>query len=103
PADRSAAENAVQRALQGQEELNTKFRIVWPDQSVHIIAARGLVYWNDQGHPMRMLGVNWDITEETKADHRLRESEQRFRSLADSAPVLIWLTGPDHQLSWVNK
>ena len=103
PADRSAAEDAVQRALQGQEELNTKFRIVWPDQSVHIIAARGLVHWDDQGHPIRMLGVNWDITEETKADHRLHESEQRFRSLADSAPVLIWLTGPDRQLSWVNK
>ena len=33
----------------------------------------------------------------------LRESENRFRALADSAPVLIWLAGPDKLCYWFNK
>jgi len=33
----------------------------------------------------------------------LRESEQRFRVLADHAPVLIWMTDPQHRLVWVNQ
>jgi PAS domain S-box-containing protein len=31
------------------------------------------------------------------------ESERRFRNLADAAPVLIWMTGPDGTLRWVNR
>jgi PAS domain S-box-containing protein len=33
----------------------------------------------------------------------LEESEQRFRAVADSAPVLIWLANPDKQITWFNK
>lgn len=35
------------------------------------------------------------LHERDEANRRLRESESRFRSLADSAPVIIWMTGPD--------
>ena len=35
------------------------------------------------------------LRERDEANQRLRESESRFRSLADSAPVIIWMTGPD--------
>ena len=33
----------------------------------------------------------------------LRESEQRFRNMADTAPVMIWVTGPDKMFTFVNK
>lgn len=32
-----------------------------------------------------------------------RESENRFRVMADSAPVMIWVAGPDKQFEWFNK
>ncbi|HEX6707301.1 MAG TPA: PAS domain-containing sensor histidine kinase [Albitalea sp.] len=32
-----------------------------------------------------------------------QESESRFRLVADSAPVMIWLAGPDKQFEWFNK
>lgn len=38
-----------------------------------------------------------------RADEALRESEERFRVMADTAPVLIWLCGPDRLCTYFNK
>jgi PAS domain S-box-containing protein len=43
-----------------------------------------------------------DVTERKRREAALRESEARFRHMADSAPALIWMTGADGQVTFAN-
>jgi PAS domain S-box-containing protein len=44
-----------------------------------------------------------DITGRNRAEAALRESEQRFRTTANAAPVMIWMSGPDKRCTWFNQ
>ncbi len=44
-----------------------------------------------------------ELAEHRRTEQALRESEERFRSLANRAPVGIWVTGPDKRLTFYNR
>jgi PAS domain S-box-containing protein len=43
------------------------------------------------------------VEERKRTGHALRESEERFRLVANSAPVLIWMSGPDKLFTYFNQ
>jgi PAS domain S-box-containing protein len=45
----------------------------------------------------------WGEIERTRAEAEVRESEERFRAIADTAPVLIWVTRQDRTRAFVNQ
>jgi PAS domain S-box-containing protein len=84
PDDRDLSNQVSQQAVRGERGYDTEFRIVRPDGSIHWLKANGEVFRDGLGRPLRMVGVNYDITERKQAEEALRESEERYRSLFEN-------------------
>ncbi len=92
PDDRQRAADEITVALREDIEYESEYRVVWPDKSVHVLTSRGRVYRDGVGQPVRMTGVCFDVTDTKLAEQALRESEHRFRQLAENISEVFWIT-----------
>src|SRR6266567_5344383 len=105
PEDRERIKQTVQDMLEHGDggERESEYRITPPDGSTRWIAGYGGVELDERGKPAFARGVSRDITKRKIAEEKLRESEARFRTIADAAPVLIWMSGSDKLCNFFNK
>lgn len=86
PDDIDIINQKIKASLETSAKFDVEYRVIWPDNSVHVIAARGLLYEEDSGNPKRMAGVCIDITEHVA----LRQEKQRLtEALADKNKKLL--------------
>jgi PAS domain S-box-containing protein len=78
PEDRDVARYAFEKAFVS-DNFEMECRIRWADQSIHWISAKGRVYRNPTGDPVRMLGTVLDITERKRAEEALRGVSAELR------------------------
>ncbi|HYJ06485.1 MAG TPA: PAS domain-containing protein [Chthoniobacterales bacterium] len=101
--DRARMQQLVQDALARGSEYESEYRIVRADGKTMWVAGYGQVELDAQGKPGCMRGVSRDITKRKMAEEALRESEARFRTVADVAPVMIWMSDTDKKGVFFNK
>ncbi len=92
PDDRKPVERAIQSSLEHDVPYELEFRVLRPGGGIVWLFTNAVVV-RENGRPVRMLGASFDITARKHAELGLRESELRFRTLANHAPVGIFLTG----------
>lgn len=91
PGDRAGAAASMQRALATGEPQQADWRVRWPDGSLHWIAGRFQAFTNPAGKPVRVTGVNIDVSETKAAEEALRTSEQRFAAFTQNLPAAAWI------------
>ena len=95
PEDRPATREAVFTALRERRMYEAEHRIRHKDGSVRWIWARGHGVFAPEGSLRFIEGFNQDITRQRRTEEALRESEQRWRSLTEALPQLVWSATPD--------
>ncbi|OKS87619.1 PAS domain S-box protein [Mucilaginibacter polytrichastri] len=82
---------------------NIDFRIIRADGNLQWIAAIGKPRYSAEGEFEGYIGSCMDITERKETERHLKESEERFRRIADSAPVFIWMADTTGKTVFFNR
>lgn len=96
----------VQKAFEKAFNTGVYFyeaRLITPANEIKWIRTQGKIYYDDEGKPMKLIGVLRDITDDKLSQQSLFESEQKFRLLADSMPQQIWIGDTEGNLNYFNK
>lgn len=86
--DKQAGDEAIKKALNGDEDFDITFRVLWPNNEIHWIRAFANVIRNSSGDVTKMVGVNWDITQEK---NRVGEIEKLNNFMIDRELKMIEL------------
>ena len=79
PADRGPAQAELDRLLAGDESAwRFQFRVAWPSGEVRTLRSVAQVLRDERGAPVRMVGVDRDVTAEVANARALGESEERY-------------------------
>ncbi len=70
------------------------------DGSVFPVEVRARPYW--EGGRRFTVALARDITEHKRAEEAMRESERRFRTLAEALPLMVWTADPDGKTDYFN-
>ncbi len=103
PDDREVIHLALADAIAGRKEYSSEFRVIWPDDTVRWLAAQGSITRNEDGGPLRLEGINLDITGRKEAELALHQSEKQILHLADALPQFVWTATPDGNRDYYNQ
>ncbi len=80
-----------QDAIATGRDFTSEYRVVYPDGSVHWLMARARGIEGESRQPARAIGVLLDITDRQQVEEALRESEEKFRQLAENIQDVFWI------------
>jgi diguanylate cyclase (GGDEF)-like protein/PAS domain S-box-containing protein len=88
---------AERRAFTALETINLS-----KDSRQVVMETSGAPILNEHGQLLGYRGIDRDITERKRVEERIKESEARFRRMADSAPTMIWLIDAAMRYTYCN-
>ncbi len=99
PDDRATVEKAnLDAIMNGAPEYRTEYRVVLPSGEVRWLEVLGKVDYAEDGRPLRMSGINLDITERKRAEETLRKAEelqrekrQELETLLEAIPAAVFI------------
>jgi len=92
PDERAKITRDAFQAITDHQQFKNEYRIVRPDGNVRWVESHGEPVFDSTGRLTQIVGTLLDITERKLADDALRESEEKFRSIAENISDVIFIT-----------
>lgn len=90
PEDREQVQRALQQAITTGKDYEVEFRMVRVDGTVRWARARGRVLYNDDGVPLRMIGIDIDVSQPKLHEQQLTAVEEKYADFYDHAPDMLF-------------
>ncbi|HEX6193677.1 MAG TPA: PAS domain-containing protein [Chitinophagaceae bacterium] len=106
PEDRPVLDALYEKGIK-EGHYQHEVRVLRPGKPMSWVKVQGKTIYDDKGNPTTILGTVVDITREKNSANAIQESEELFRTIANTAPVMIWMSGNDKfsdffNTSWLN-
>ncbi len=101
--DRSALDANIRAAIELKNPYDSRFRIKLPNGKIRWIAGMGKAEIDGAGKPRLLRGINYDITDQVEAEEQLRDSEERYRLVAESASDAIIIIDNSSTILFINR
>jgi PAS domain S-box-containing protein len=102
PQDRPRIEERLEEVLAGDSQWNEQYRIVLPRDEVRWMSARGRVYRDESGQPLRMAGISFDITRQKHDADELQRVNAILNGISSTTPDLIYVKNREGQMIFAN-
>ena len=102
PDDRDFVYNSTKKAFEGKVYA-TDYKIVRLDGEERIVHSEREIIFDERSNPVRMKGTIQDVTERKKAEEKLRESEEKYRNIVETANEGICIIDNEFKITYVNK
>lgn len=101
--DRERVGNLIAKAIESKSIFELEHRVLGEDDIPGWNFSRVIPILDDQGNILEWFGAASDITAQKNLQEIIRESEEKFRQLADLVPQIIWTGKPDGFIDYYNK
>jgi PAS domain S-box-containing protein len=103
PEDTERSARIIETGIASKRPYIIESRIRHADGSIHWIYEQGRAVYSEQGEPLWLDGVLFDITDRKRAEEALQQSEERLSSFMDSASDSFYLLDTDLRFIEVNQ
>jgi PAS domain S-box-containing protein len=103
PEDRNRVDERFARVVSERIDSFDEYRVLLPDGTVKHVNSSGHPVLDGNGELIEFIGTATDVTERTRAEEALRESEAKFSDYAATASDWLWEIGPDYKFTLLTE
>ncbi len=103
PEDRERVENSFKESLyNGTTSYEIECRLINKFGEYIPILSRGYILRDKNNVPIRVSGSDMDLSERKIAEDKIKQSEEKYRSLIETSPEIIMITDKDEKIQFIN-
>ncbi|MEH1924462.1 response regulator [Nostoc sp.] len=104
PEDREWVEQDLRQAIATQTDYAVEYRVVWQDGSIHWVSGKGwggygILKCTQQGEPVRMIGINYDISDRKQTEQELIHNRDLREAIFNESADAIFIVDPQTLLT----